>query len=520
MLAVALRFPAGRYHATPWGRHVNEADVAWPPEPWRLLRALVAVWHHKADAARFPGALLESLVERLAGELPHYALPPATAAHSCHYMPSREGAKEKRVLIYDGFARLGADAELVIAWPATTLAEGELALFDLLLEGLGYLGRAESWIEARRLEAAGDIAFNCIPGDQPFDADSGEAFEIVSLIAPRTAESYRGWRDGVLESEAVKGKRGKGGQRLRATLPEGLVDAMRLDTGQWKGEGWDRPPGSRQVAYRRPAGALSAAPAPFVSRSRETPPITTARFVLTGKPRPRIEDAVRLGELARVALISRAKWLFGEDQVPAVISGHGLVRDQRHGHAFFLPEDSDGDGYIDHLLIHAPAGLCERSRQAISRLRRLFVANGGKGGGADEAAALPKWEWRLLLEGMGESVEQASGYTGEGRVWRSVTPYLHPWHAKHGFGLREQLLRECDAREIPGLEQVERLPSVMVRERERTATHFHRFRSKRGVVQPDRRGNLVRLTFSEPVRGPLALGFGCHFGLGMFVPEA
>jgi CRISPR-associated protein Csb2 len=36
MLALAFTFPAGRYHATPWGRHVNEADVAWPPEPWRI----------------------------------------------------------------------------------------------------------------------------------------------------------------------------------------------------------------------------------------------------------------------------------------------------------------------------------------------------------------------------------------------------------------------------------------------------------------------------------------------------
>jgi CRISPR-associated protein Csb2 len=29
MLAIAFTFPGGRYHGTPWGRHVNEADVAW-----------------------------------------------------------------------------------------------------------------------------------------------------------------------------------------------------------------------------------------------------------------------------------------------------------------------------------------------------------------------------------------------------------------------------------------------------------------------------------------------------------
>ena len=26
------------------------------------------------------------------------------------------------------------------------------------------------------------------------------------------------------------------------------------------------------------------------------------------------------------------------------------------------------------------------------------------------------------------------------------------------------------------------------------------------------------IEFAEPVAGPIALGFGCHFGLGLFVP--
>ena len=39
MLAISFTFHAGRYHATPWGRHVNEADVAWPPDLWRPLPA-------------------------------------------------------------------------------------------------------------------------------------------------------------------------------------------------------------------------------------------------------------------------------------------------------------------------------------------------------------------------------------------------------------------------------------------------------------------------------------------------
>ena len=49
MIAIELTFPAGRWHATPWGRQVNEGAVEWPPSPWRLLRALLAVWYHKCQ---------------------------------------------------------------------------------------------------------------------------------------------------------------------------------------------------------------------------------------------------------------------------------------------------------------------------------------------------------------------------------------------------------------------------------------------------------------------------------------
>jgi len=31
MLIIELEFPAGRYHANPWGRNVNEGEVEWPP---------------------------------------------------------------------------------------------------------------------------------------------------------------------------------------------------------------------------------------------------------------------------------------------------------------------------------------------------------------------------------------------------------------------------------------------------------------------------------------------------------
>ena len=47
---------------------------------------------------------------------------------------------------------------------------------------------------------------------------------------------------------------------------------------------------------------------------------------------------------------------------------------------------------------------------------------------------------------------------------------------------------------------------------------LHHFRRKRGGVQPDTLGRLLEIRFTAPIRGPLALGFACHFGLGLFEP--
>jgi CRISPR-associated protein Csb2 len=60
------------------------------------------------------------------------------------------------------------------------------------------------------------------------------------------------------------------------------------------------------------------------------------------------------------------------------------------------------------------------------------------------------------------------------------------------------------------------LHSIRIDGRERRPLHFHRFRSKRSLVQPDTHRSFWRIEFAKPIQGPLALGFACHFGLGMF----
>jgi CRISPR-associated protein Csb2 len=138
---------------------------------------------------------------------------------------------------------------------------------------------------------------------------------------------------------------------------------------------------------------------------------------------------------------------------------------------------------------------------------------------------------RVMLEGFGAAslFDRVTPLTGESAVWRSVTPYLHPWHLKKpemrapdatAAAILGQVRREWHARGsgLSDIAEVRELPSIQHGGRALRPLHFHRFRRKNGLVQPDTLGRLLELRFAQPVRGPVALGFACHFGLGLFVP--
>jgi CRISPR-associated protein Csb2 len=523
MFAIAFRFPAGHYHANPWGRHVNEADVAWPPDPWRILRALIATWHRKADREAFPEDRLAALIDRLAEEAPVYRVPLAIHAHTRHYMSTREGSKEKATLIFDAFARLDPAEPLIVAWPKTTLAPDEHALALHLVERIGYLGRAESWVESE-VVGVDALGFNCRPGESPVDSDTGEVGELVPMLVPLRADEYATER--VRWSNHAESLHKDKRKDLVATLGVRLLDAIACETADWQKAGWNQPPAARKVLYRRPEGTLAPhgrRPRPRPVKESERP--TVARFVVAGWPLPRIEDAVKIGELMRLAALARfGRTETGRWRAPPVISGRDEngrpLKEDVHTHAFFLPEDADDDGRIDHLVVFAQGGFDADSRRALDRVTRLWLERRDRATSGDDDASeeAGREEWRLALEGFGQSKDfaEASRLFGPARNWTSITPYLMPWHAKKGFGPAEQIAREVEQRGIGTLEgKPEPLASIEIHGRMRRPIHFDRFRSRRGLTQPDTSGSFWRLVLADPIPGPLALGFGCHFGLGL-----
>lgn len=59
-LTIAIRFLTGRAHLHPWQTHHSEGRVEWPPSPWRLLRALVAVAGRGLTSLPYPDEVPDS----------------------------------------------------------------------------------------------------------------------------------------------------------------------------------------------------------------------------------------------------------------------------------------------------------------------------------------------------------------------------------------------------------------------------------------------------------------------------
>jgi CRISPR-associated protein Csb2 len=539
MIALRLRFPAGRYHATPWGRHVNEAAIAWPPEPLRILRALIACHHRKADRTRFTDESLADLIDALAPQLPVYRLPEAVHAHTRHYMP----APVKTTLVFDAFARFDPQEPLIVGWPGAALSSELCAHLEHLAARLGYLGRAESWVEAEVIDWDGEGA-NARPlhGDRNNTrSNAGDTdHRLTSVYAPLSPSDYRQCREKLVAEERERRRAGwtkKAQPTVKviendmkdflATLPERLACALAIDTSDLHAVGWSDPPAARRVLYAAPEPATAWRGERLRQATRKRPdPTTVARFVLAGRPRPRVEDTVRIAEIMRLAAMAKFGWTVIDGKrrpnAPSVISGYGddgkPLRDDGHAHAFWLPEDADGDGEIDHIVVYAPAGLDGDCRKTLDLVTKLWIEKRARDD-EDEAADGGRKEWRLALEGFGHPKDfaAANALFGSSKTWISTTPYLMPWHAKKGFGWAEQIARELEERGLPSLAELPReLCSIPINGRERRPLHFHRFRSRHGLRQPDTLGRFLELTFKVPLEGPLALGFGCHFGLGLF----
>ncbi len=515
MLRLRFDFTAGRYHATPWGHHVNEGLVEWPPSPWRILRALLATgytklgWHQAPDEMR-------RLVEALAASEPTYRLPRATSGHTRHYMPIKGWKKgaQKSSLVIDAFVKPAGP--LCVEWPAA-LADNQRDLLAQLLSRLGYLGRAESRVTAQ-LTSGGEHLPGLVVSTRRAEPDD----EPVRLLAPVASKEYDAWR-----SDATRREHGWGSSRERDrtshSAPHDLITALHIDSATLQHEGWSAPPGSRELVYWRPASAIS-----FASAGEERAAVTvdsydTALFALSTDNKrdvlPLVERALPTMALFRRALLSCVGDEQKLGQCPELTGKDGAGEPLRgkHRHAHFIPValHTRSPTRIDHVLVHAPMGFGPLAERGLRRLRRMW----GKASD-DVAVTLIGIGHRSLFGNVGGT---ALAELGSGATWESQTPFVPPRFLKSRGqdSLDGQLRLELKRRGLPDLAA----PPLFAAPSEETASG-RMSRSFRGFAQSRKGGATspngvfhITLTLTQPIDGPLCLGWGCHFGFGVFVPS-
>jgi CRISPR-associated protein Csb2 len=514
-VAIAISFLTGRYHATPWNCHVNEGRPEWPPSPWRLLRALVATWKRKLAEEPSVNGALPSLIAKLTA-LPFFSLPPASLGHTRHYMPWFKKGPQDRTLVFDTFVALAPDAEVVFLWPEVSLDSNEERTLHLVLSHLVYFGRAESWCVAR-LSKEWEPLTN--QRWAQIDKRTGELMAETNCI-PLNGGSIPHGREPIRVLSAHPGTWNAWHYGKRAKHPDPPWNLL-AETADLHAERWSDPPGSRWLMYLRPADAF-AAKSTWRRVTRKTGPFTVARYALDGTVLPLVQETLSLGELAR----QRLQGIYGRqnDGMSSVMfSGktpEGIpLRDHRH--AFYIPADEDGDGRLDHLTIYARGqvdpegqnvGFEEADLRALDAFRRLRQVGG-------------KPELRLVLLGVGEC--DAWGdvpLLGRSRHWRSCTPFVLPRHQKTRGRRREtpveQLYDELRRRGFPEPIAVREIPRCELGGRSIRWIEFRRERLFGSGSRGQGLGYGFEIEFRVPVSGPICLGYGCHFGLGAFMPAA
>lgn len=461
--SLGISFPWGQYHANPWGRHVNEAVVEWPPSPWRILRALYATW--KTRAPHLDQEVVYDLLRALSAP-PTFILPEFTESHTRHYLPDLSSGTDKAI---DAFALFEPGSEVVISWPEELSPAMEVALAEIA-SLLPYLGRAESICSARIVKDGPTRGQPC----HPFDA----------LQRPLEMSS----------------------PPVRVLLAEQPLDLASLvaTTTKVRAARLLKPPGTRWQLYAHPE---PAGPRVHISKKFSVVRPTALRWAISAPARPSVHAAVAVADVLRQACLSRYGKRFGGSR-SSILAGKDASGSplQGHQHAHYLAVDSDNDGLLDYTMVWTPGGLDEGALAALSDIDRLT-------GFRHISDFRP---CRLGIEAIGDPVRAAPELWGPSTTWSSHTPFAPPRHGRRRQSWTEliqaQVAEELDRRGFP--------PPVSIQPTKGDWLAFRRHRPTTERLEDGRRACGVRIEFEIPVTGPMVLGALSHFGLGLFRAEA
>jgi len=222
--------------------------------------------------------------------------------------------------------------------------------------------------------------------------------------------------------------------------------------------------------------------------------LDAAVFAVAGEAAIAVADGPALAQAARRALMALAR--DGNGEVPRLFCGHEKdgrpAASGRHEHVFIAPDDSDGDGVIDRLIVAAP-WICDRSLKPGRSDRQLFDSV------VSRLETLRAGRLGVLALGRPMPLPPSDALAGPARVWENRTAYRATRHAGRRKDATAALVRDVSA-------ELSRrgLPSADIE-----------ILKIEGVPDGGGLRAWARLHFAAAIEGPLLLGRDCHRGGGL-----
>jgi len=249
---------------------------------------------------------------------------------------------------------------------------------------------------------------------------------------------------------------------------------------------------------------------------------TVVRYAVVSAVAPSITQTISVADRVHDALCKWSDQSKGRASVFTGLDESGKSRTD-HMHAHIFCEANGQRDAITHITIWAMMGFDVAACLALRRLNKVW----GHGG----------HDIRLVLHGIGCPNDfKDCVFFGSSETWRSVTPFVSTRHAKtfrdrrpkmdaNGWQIGSaghDLLRllafhpHGEAATIKLLDERER--PFRFGSRHLRSLQFQTTRYDGGGNRGNSSGNAFSISFPEPVSGPFALGYGSHFGLGLFAP--